>query len=269
MIGAIIGDIVGSRFEFNNHRSKDFELFAEDCFFTDDTTCIIATMRWLNASRNPLPVEYASILRAACAEYPEHSYGGMFGQWLKTRSSGPYNSFGNGSAMRVPPVGWLAQSLPEALELAKSSAVVTHDHEEGIKGAQATAWAINLARDRYNKTAIKRIIEDKFGYNLGFTCDQIRDTYEFNETCQETVPQAIVAFLDGHDFEDCIRNAISVGGDSDTLAAITGAIAEAYYGVPVDLVLRALDYLPGSYALTIQSFYKYERRRKAEQIPAV
>jgi len=174
--------------------------------------------------------------------YPSCGYGGSFGLWVFSNNPKPYNSFGNGAAMRVSPVGFVAKSLDQAISLSKKVTEVTHNHPEGIKGAEATAVAIYLARNGYNINDIKNYI-DKHYYKMNFTLDEIRDTYKFNETCQDTVPQAIMAFLESTSFEDAIRNAISIGGDSDTLAAITGGIAEACYGIPKEIRNKALTYL--------------------------
>ena len=174
--------------------------------------------------------------------YPSCGYGGAFGLWVFSNNPKPYNSFGNGAAMRVSPVGFVAKSLDQAISLSKKVTEVTHNHPEGIKGAEATAVAIYLARNGYNINDIKNYI-DKHYYKMNFTLDEIRDTYKFNETCQDTVPQAIMAFLESTSFEDAIRNAISIGGDSDTLAAITGGIAEACYGIPKEIRNKALTYL--------------------------
>ena len=244
MLGAIIGDIVGSVYEFNNIKTKDFPLFREDCFFTDDTvmTCAVAEA----VMKGGKPDDFVDEMKRLGRLYPDAGYGGRFLGWLFSDDRAPYNSFGNGSAMRVSPCGWMADGGYEA---AKLSAAVTHDHPEGIKGALAAFDAIVLARACFRddpaecKRIIREQIESKYGYDLSKTLDQIRPTYEFNETCQETVPQAIVAFLESTDFEDAIRNAISLGGDSDTLAAITGSIAEAAYGIPDDLKRKALSYL--------------------------
>ena len=260
MIGAIIGDIVGSRFEFNNHRSKEFELFTEDCHVTDDSIMTLAVAKALMetermiASSTDEPSnqdnEYDSLLKEMSVKYmqeigrkyPNCGYGGMFGQWVFSDHPKPYNSFGNGAAMRISPVGFAARTEDEACRLSEIVTGITHNHEEGLKGAEATAVAIFMAKRGFTKNEIRNRI-DRHYYSLHFTIDEIRDTYEFNETCQETVPQAIVAFLESTSFEDAIRTAISVGGDSDTLAAITGAIAEAYYGVPKDIREKALTYL--------------------------
>ncbi len=183
-------------------------------------------------------------------KYPYCGYGGMFGRWIFSDNPKPYNSFGNGAAMRISPVGFIANTDYEACELSKIVTSTTHNHEEGIKGAEATAVAIFMAKRGFSKEEIRHKINENY-YNLNFTIDEIRDTYVFNETCQETVPQAIVAFLESTSFEDAIRIAISVGGDSDTLAAITGSIAEAYYGVPEDIKEKALTYLD----LELRSIY--------------
>lgn len=257
MLGAIIGDIVGSRFEFNNHRSKEFELFATGCFVTDDSIMTLAIAKAIMeatktkdsegighyddfpARLSDLTVKY---MQEIGRKYPNCGFGGMFYKWVFSHDPKPYNSFGNGAAMRVSSVGFFAQSEEDAEHLAETVTAVTHNHEEGIKGAKATAVAIYLARKGANKNEIRqRIIRDY--YPLDFKIDDIRATYRFNETCQETVPQAIECFLEATSFEDAIRTAISLGGDSDTIAAITGAIAEAYYGVPDDIKEKALAYL--------------------------
>ena len=273
MLGAIIGDVVGSVYEWNNIKTKDFDLFKTNCFFTDDTVMTIAVAKALIVTRekqsksliktrinDAVTYEYKEVsfkeelvkqMQNFGRRYPNSGYGGMFSQWIVSDNPQPYNSFGNGSAMRVSPCGYIAVELDEALALAKASAEVTHNHPEGIKGAQAVAAAIFLARCGKSKGEIKEYIEENF-YKLNRTLDEIRPTYTFNETCQETVPQAIQAFLESTDFEDAIRNAISLGGDSDTLAAITGSIAWAYYrqfGMPISLDLQKIQdkvytYLP-------------------------
>lgn len=230
IIGAIIGDIVGSRFEFNNYRNTNFELFDRGSDFTDDTVMTIAVADWLLSG-----VSLANIMRDWAHEYPNRGYGGMFYAWLfplDEREMKAYNSFGNGAGMRVSPCGYYANSLEEALELAKQSAEVTHNHPEGIKGAQAIAAAIFLARQSKPKDYILRYIEQTFGYNLHRTCDEIRPNYEFDVTCQGSCPEAIIAFLESVDYESALRLAVSLGGDSDTIACMTGSIAAAYYGVP-------------------------------------
>jgi type I restriction enzyme M protein len=231
MLGAIIGDVVGSVYEFDNIKTKEFELFGEGNSFTDDTVMTVAVAKALIVTlENPrsFKEELITQMHDLGKRYPNSGYGGMFRKWLIRKDRKPYNSFGNGSAMRVSPCGYIAVTLDEALELARISAEVTHNHPEGIKGAQATAVAIFLARCGKSKDEIKQHIEENF-YVLDKNLEEIRPTYSFNETCQDTVPQAIQAFLESTSFEDAIRNAISIGGDSDTLAAITGSIAWAYY----------------------------------------
>lgn len=219
MYGAILGDIVGSPYEFdcNNYKGKDFPLFSQRSEFTDDTVMTLAVARALLDTRgqDDITIKAALVreMQRLGRAYPDKGYGARFNQWLYEDDPQPYRSYGNGSAMRVSPAAWLAESMQEALHLAQLTAEVTHDHPEGIKGAQAVAAAIFLAR----------------------TCDEIRPTYHHVESCQETVPQAIAAFLESTDFEDALRTAVSLGGDSDTLTAITGSIAEAFYGVPENL----------------------------------
>ena len=241
MYGAILGDIVGSPYEFdcNNYKAKDFPLFSRRSDFTDDTVMTLAVAKALLSTRGQ---DDAAIKAALVREmqrlgraYPDRGYGTHFGGWLYEDDPQPYQSYGNGSAMRVSPAAWLAKNMAETLHLARLTAEVTHDHPEGIKGAQATAAAIFLARTGHGKEKIKAYVERKFGYDLSCTCDEIRPTYHHVESCQETVPQAITAFLESRDFEDALRTAVSLGGDSDTLAAITGSIAEAFYGVPEEL----------------------------------
>ena len=251
MLGAIVGDIVGSIYEFNNHRSKDFPLFGEDCKFTDDTVLTIAVADCLMNNGN-----YNEYIKNYARKYTGRGYGGRFRQWISSESMEPYNSWGNGSAMRVSAVGFAYNDLEAVMNEAKRSAEVTHNHPEGIKGAQATAVAIFMARKGQSKEQIKAAIAQSFGYDLNRTVDEIRPTYVFNESCQETVPEAIIAFLESKDFEDAIRNAISLGGDSDTLACITGGIAEAFYGgVPEDIAKNALSYLDSNMREVVEKFY--------------
>ena len=254
IIGAIIGDIVGSRFEFNNYRSTDFEFLNDRCFFTDDSVMTIAVADWITNKRQT-DRHLALYLREWGQKYPNRGYGGMFLRWLLSKElSSPYNSFGNGSAMRVSPCGFYAQSLDEALFLAKQSAEVTHNHPEGIKGAQSVAAAIYLAKTGSTKAIIKEYIENNFGYDLSRTCDEIRRVYKFNETCQETCPEAIIAFLESHDYESAIRLGISIGGDSDTIGAITGGIAAAYYGVPDSIIEDVKGFIPFEFIDIVEKF---------------
>ena len=254
IIGAIIGDIVGSRFEFNNYRSTDFQLFNDNCFFTDDSVMTIAVADWIT-NKSKTPKQLSSYMREWGRKYPNSGYGGMFFRWLFSRDLLPaYNSFGNGSAMRVSPCGFFAHSLQEALDLAKQSAEITHNHPEGIKGAQSVAAAIYLAKRGYNKDAIREYIELNFHYDLNRTCDDIRKVYKFNETCQETCPEAIIAFLESHDYESAIKLGVSIGGDSDTIGAITGSIAAAFYGVPNSIINEAKKFIPYDFIEIIEKF---------------
>lgn len=227
MLGAIAGDMIGSVYEFQHCKTKDVPLFTAATTFTDDTIMTVAIADVLLHGG-----DYIDSLKQYGQRYPNPmgGYGGRFGQWLVSADLQPYNSWGNGSAMRVSPIGFALGDLPTVLQEAERSAAITHNHPEGIKGAQATAAAVFLARHTTPKAEIKAYIETQFSYDLSRSLDQIRPTYHFNESCQETVPQAIIAFLESTDFEDAIRNAISLGGDADTLTCITGAIADAFYG---------------------------------------
>ena len=241
IIGAIIGDIAGSFYEFYNCKSTNIALFTDGTQFTDDTVMTVAVADWL-LSGVPLQKAMSDWGR----EYPDRGYGGMFYKWLfHSEDKKPYNSFGNGSGMRVSPCGYSASSLEEAIELAGQSAEVTHNHPEGVKGAQSIAAAIFMARQHKPKEEIRDYIEAAFGYNLHRTCDEIRPAYEFDVTCQGSCPEAIIAFLDSHDYESAVRLAISLGGDSDTIACMTGSIAAAYYGIPSWMVKYVVsEYLP-------------------------
>ena len=255
MLGAIIGDIVGSIYEFNNIKTKNFDLFSSKCRFTDDTVMSFAIAEALmNGGKTE---DFIRFMKRYGLLYSQAGYGGTFFRWLFSDTTEPYNSWGNGSAMRVSSCGWIAK-LSEPFEdglkltedLAKASAEVTHNHPEGIKGAQATAAAIFYMRhgkskntiDEY-KNMLKDYIQNKYEYDLDFTLDEIRPIYTFDVSCQGSVPPSIVSFLESDSFEDAIRNAISIGGDSDTLGAITGSIAEAAYGVPEDIKEKAMNYL--------------------------
>lgn len=262
MYGAVIGDIVGSRFEFDNIKTKDFEFFDKECDYTDDTIMTVAVADALMKGNGVLDEE---IIVRELQEYgkrypsPKGGYGTRFRQWLFSADPEPYNSFGNGSAMRVSPCGFYASCIDEALNLANQSAVVTHSHYEGIHGAQAVAAAVYLAKTGHGKGEIKDYIENNF-YELNFSIDEIRSSYKFSEACQDSVPQAITAFLESVSFEDAVRNAISIGGDSDTLGDIAGAIAWAYYQDKEDLSYyeaKAREYLPGELTDTIDRFVKF------------
>lgn len=233
MWGAIAGDIIGSTHEFARPATKTTRfgpLFPSGSEFTDDTILTIATAQALldTSEQRPIP-DYGKAYLEWGRRYPS-SYGGRFAEWLRSDSSKPYNSLGNGSAMRVGPIGWAFESLNDTLNQARLSAMPTHNHEEGIKGAQSVAHAIYSARHGSDKEEIRSQIEKEYGYDLRRTIGEIRPDYRFDETCPGTVPESIIAFLESHDFESAVRLAVSLGGDADTLACITGSIAEAYYG---------------------------------------
>ena len=235
MIGAIAGDIIGSVYEFDNIKTADFELFQEASTYTDDTVLTVAI-----ASSILTNTPYEVSLRAFGRAFPLAGYGGSFINWLWADDTGPYNSWGNGSAMRVSPVAFAFDSEREVLREAENTAKVTHNHPEGIKGAQATALAVFMARKGESKETIKKQIIRRFGYDLDRKLDEIRPHYRFDVSCQGTVPEAVIAFLESNDFVDAIRKAISIGGDSDTLACITGAIAQAYYkNIPLEIATEA------------------------------
>lgn len=245
MLGAIIGDIVGSRFEWNNNRSKQFDFLTYKCSVTDDSIMSLAIAKALLESTSDysdLSENAVKFMQGIGRHYPDCGYGGRFRDWIHSDNPKPYGSYGNGSAMRVSACGFVANSLEEAKQLSKAVTEVTHNHPEGLKGAEATAVAIFLARSGKNLLEIRDYITKNY-YPLNFTLDGIRDNYEFNESCQDTVPQALEAFFESKNFEDAIRNAISIGGDSDTLAAITGGIAEAYYGIPTEIRKHAITFL--------------------------
>ena len=258
MLGAIIGDIVGSCYEFNGIKTTDFELFSPRSRYTDDSVMTMALAEWLLDD----PYHTHNILEEKMVKYGHLNtnvgYGGMFLHWLffpqavfPNGKRGPYNSFGNGSAMRVSAVGWMFDTLEETERVAEISAFITHNHPEGIKGAQATAAAIFMARNGASKEEIKDYISKKYKYNLNRTCDHIRPSYRFEVSCQKSVPESIIAFLDSKDYENTVRLAVSLGGDSDTQACIAGGIAEAFYGIPDDIIIEAAKYIPRYFKETI------------------
>jgi ADP-ribosylglycohydrolase len=250
MLGAIAGDIIGSRFEWRNIKTKKFHLFTPECRFTDDSVLTVALADSL-LTKVPFPIK----LKEYYHMYPDAGYGGRFHLWANSDSVEPYYSFGNGSAMRVSPVGWYFNDLKTVLREAEASAACTHNHPEGIKGAQATASAIFLARTGKAKDAIREFIIDRFGYDLDWSLEDIRPWYTFDVTCQGSVPQALQAFFEGVDYEDAIRNAISIGGDSDTISCITGGIAEAFYGeVPIEIRREVLARLDEPLAVIVRQF---------------
>ena len=260
MYGAILGDIIGSPFEFDQgNKSKEFPLFSKNATFTDDSVMTIAVgYAFLDAQPNA-DIEWIrrrliSSMKQYGRMFPYAGYGGMFRRWLKCDDPQPYGSFGNGSAMRVSSVAWLYNDIETVRSMARLSAEVSHNHPEGIKGAEATASAIFLARTRSTKEEIKAYIEDNFGYDLSRSCDEIRPNYHHIETCQETVPEAITAFLDGESFEDVIRTAVSLGGDCDTLTCIAGSIAEGFYGVPEELKQECRKRLPEELKVVLDRF---------------
>jgi len=262
MLGAIIGDIVGSRFEFFNNRNKEFDFFHKDCSFTDDTVMTIAIANALMVCD-----DYSKLSEFAIRDmvdigrmYPNCGFGALFITWIFSNDHEPYNSFGNGAAMRVSSCGFIAKTLEEVKDLSYKVTRISHNHPEGLKGAEATAVAIFLARQGKTIDEIREYINEHY-YKLDFTLDDIRDSYVHNETCQATVPQAITSFLESTSFEDAIRNAISIGGDSDTIAAITGGIAEAYYGIPDKFKEEVKKYLDETIIDIIAEFESFKFRR--------
>ena len=255
MVGAILGDIVGSVYEFSNIKTKDFPLFCQSSSYTDDSIMTIAVADWLLHKG-----DLAKVMQYYGKKYPcpMGGYGSSFVRWLNEEYPKPYNSWGNGSAMRVSPVGWYFNSLEETLAVARETAIITHNHPEGVKGAQATAAAIFLSRHEKSKEYIREFIETTFGYDLHRTCDEIRPTYCFDASCQGTVPEAIIAFLESNSIEDAIRLAISLGGDSDTLACITGGIAESFYRyqMPYDLIKKVETILKPDLWKVVREFRK-------------
>ena len=248
--GAVAGDVIGSMYESYSTKSYDFELFPLGARFTDDTVMTMANADWLVSGDS-----LVGIMQQCGTEYPKAGYGGMFRRWLWQDMPQPYNSFGNGSAMRVSPVGWAFNTIEETLKAAEESAAVTHNHPEGIKGAQAVAACVFMARTGHTKEEIKAFVEKRFGYDLNRTLDEIRPHYRFDVTCQGSVPESIIAFLESHDFEDAIRLTVSLGGDADTMGAITGAIAEAFYGgVPEPIRSEVEKRLPPAFVNTIDKF---------------
>lgn len=247
MLGAIIGDLAGSRFEFNNYRKKDFDLLSTECYLTDDTVMTIAVAESLLKN-----LDVVKTLKKWGRKFPNSGYGGNFRYWLFSDWCEPYYSFGNGAAMRVSAVGWMANSEDEVKELSYKVTSVTHDHPEGLKGAEVTAMCVYYARMGKDKEFIKKYVEQY--YDLNFNYENLRKNFKFDESCQETVPQAIYCFLISNSFEDCLRTTISIGGDCDTTAAISGAIAEAYYGIPKKIRKRAYLFLPKSMKKVLKNF---------------
>ena len=260
MYGAILGDIIGSPYEFDRgDKTKEFPLFSAASTFTDDTVMTVAVAEAFLDAQGATDIEWVrrrlvTGLHKFGKMFPNAGYGGRFSRWLLLGSTEPYGSFGNGSAMRVSSAAWMFDDLGTVRKMARLSAEITHNHPEGIKGAEATAAAIFLARTGSSKAEIKTYIEENFGYDLSRTCDEIRPNYYHVETCQETVPEAITAFLESESFEDVIRTAVSLGGDCDTLTCIAGAIAEGFYGVPKDLKQECRNRLPEKLRVVLDAF---------------
>lgn len=246
MIGALVGDVVGSRFEFSNHRNKEFPLFTDSCKVTDDSIMTVAvTLAVMDYKEHGRPLDEAAVywMRRIGQPYKNAGYGGRFAQWMYSSDPKPYNSFGNGAAMRISACAWAADTMADAMKMSDEVTKVTHNHPEGIKGARAITAAIFMARMGCLKDEIYEFIDQNY-YSLNKSVDKIRETLQFDETCQVTVPVAIQCFYESEDFEDCLRLAISVGGDSDTIAAIACSIAEAYYGVPESIRKKVLTFVP-------------------------
>ena len=252
MKGAVAGDIIGSIYERVPIKTKEFPLFDRRCTYTDDTVLTVAIAEAILTGRS-----YRDAVLAFGRRYPLAGYGGTFIGWLQQTDPQPYNSWGNGSAMRVSPIGVAFPTAEQVLHEAAQSAIISHDHPEGVKGAQAAALAVFLARRGEGKAAIRTEIAERFGYDLSQTVDEIRPAYCFDVSCQGTVPAALIAFLDSDSYEDAVRNAISLGGDSDTLACIAGAVAEAFYGeVPASIWSQAVEILPAELQTVLTAFYE-------------
>ena len=259
MYGAIAGDMIGSVYEFNSIKTTEFPLFSRRSHFTDDTVMTVAVAEALmkTADLSDLAAVRAAVVKSMQRwgrKYHDAGFGGTFYHWLDKRDPKPYGSFGNGSAMRVSSVGWLAGDADQVKELARATADVTHDHPEGVKGAQATAAAIYMARKGKTKDEIRKVIEDEYGYDLSRSLAEIRPHYHFEVSCQKSVPEAIRCFFEGDSYESVVRNAVSLGGDADTQAAIAGAIAEAYYGIPEEIVKEARSRLPEDMRVVAEAF---------------
>lgn len=269
MLGAIIGDMVGAPYEFDRgNKTKEFPLWVRDSQFTDDTVMTIAVAQALmnveSGSDDDIFAAVQVSMQRWGRKYPYAGYGVMFRRWLTSDQPKPYGSFGNGSAMRASAVGFMYDTLERTREAAVLTAMVTHDHPEGIRGAEAAASAVFLARTGCTKSEIRSYIELEFGYDLSRTCDEIRPAYYHVETCQQTVPEAITAFLEGESFEDVIRTAVSLGGDCDTLTCIAGGIAEAYYGIPEDIENECRKRLPDEMLEVINMAYETFYKKKTK-----
>ncbi len=262
MIGAIVGDVVGSRFEWDNTRTKDFKLFTNECFFTDDTVMSLAICQAFLATRSNhyknLQQASIDIMQLLGRKYRDCTYGSRFRQWLNTDHPLPYNSYGNGAAMRVSACGYVGQTLEEVRAYSKAVTEISHNHPEGLKGAEATAISVYLARTGGSKNVIKSYIQDNY-YLIDFTIDEIRPSYSFQGSCQGTVPYALQAFFESNSFEETLRTVMYLGGDSDTLGAIAGAVAGAYYGVPKAIRENTMKYLDSNLICVIEEFERTYR----------
>ena len=262
MYGAIIGDIIGSRFEFDSgDKSRNFEFFTPECEFTDDTVMTIAVAEALmdagkDADEKTVKTELIKSMKKWGKRYPDAGYGARFISWVLTEDPEPYGSYGNGSGMRVSPVGWLYDTIERTREVARWTSEVTHNHPEGIKGAESTAAAIFMARTGASQEAIKKYLTEEFGYNLTRTLDEISPSYYHVEDCMRTMPEAFTCFLEANSYEETIRNVMYIGGDTDTLGAIAGAIAEAFWGIPDEITRRLPDYLTKSLMDVVTRFEK-------------
>jgi ADP-ribosylglycohydrolase len=260
MLGAIAGDIIGSVYEARPMKRKDFPLFQANSRFTDDTVLTAAIAYAIMEE-----IDYATAVKQIGRRYPNAGYGGFFAQWLASESREPYNSWGNGSAMRVSPVGWAFPTVEETLAEAERSAAITHNHPEGIKGAQAIALAIFRARTGAEKAAIRAETAARFGYDMERTVEEIRPSYQFDVSCQGSAPESIIAFLESESVEDAIRIAVSLGGDADTMGCMAGAIAEAFYGgVPAEIARETRRRLPDDLLAIVDDFYRYLERKANE-----
>lgn len=266
MLGAVIGDIVGSRFETHPCKNKDFELFTDESRITDDTVMTVAIAKALMECGNDftdLSAKAVHWMRELGRQYPDSGYGDQFKEWLFSDEPQPYNSFGNGSAMRVSPCGVMAQSLEEAKQLAHDVTVVTHNHPDGLKGAEVTAVAVYLACSGMSREELRTYLTENY-YPLNFTLEQIHDSYEFSPTCRDSVPQALECFFESWSFEEALRNAVMLGGDSDTIAAITCSVAKQYFSVPESITKKALTYVPAPLKRIVDEFETYVAERKKD-----
>lgn len=274
MYGAIFGDIIGSRFEFDRGPwTKDFELLTDKCNWTDDSVMTIAVMEALmnagkNADTDTIKAECIKSMQKWGQKYPNAGYGAKFIYWVHSKNPEPYNSWGNGSAMRVSGAGWVYDTLERTREVARATAEVSHNHPEGIKGAECTAAVMFLARTGISKEEIKEYVVKEFGYDLSKTVDEMRPLHKHDESCQDALPKALVSFFEGESYEDVVRTAVSLGGDTDTIAAIAGAMADAMYGVPVGMTVTGMDYLEDDMKEVLNNFQEFTGGEKESDLYA-